>query len=234
MDSPAPPVPIPANKTELLVSLRHLLRGLSALFWGLPLALLLCVQTAVTNWLRGLGALPSVIATGVLLFGILEMARFRPRSDIWQQALDRAKIFALVNFGLSPFAYFCNRYPGEIYYRQMVWIMAFAGVLFIFNLNRSLRHLSAMLPDQILREDTELFTTLNLGLMLTLVLLVLGYFALQEVNQLPLLVIHLLEAIDEHRRWLVIFFVVLPVAMTMSLLWKIKEIVLTGIFGSPH
>lgn len=232
MDTPAPPVPIPANKTELLVSLRHLLRGLSALFWGLPLALLLCVQTAVTNWLRGLGAAPSVIATGMLFFGVMEMARFRPGADVWQGALDRAKIFALLSFGLSPFAYFCNRYPHEIYYRQMVWIMAFAGVLFIFNLNRSLKYLAAMLPDQVLREDTELFTTLNLGLMLTLVLLVMGYFTLQEVNDLPLLVIHALEAIDEHRRWLVIFFVVLPVSMTMSLLWKIKEIVLTGIFGS--
>ena len=114
----------------------------------------------------------------------------------------------------------------------MVWIMAFAGVLFVFNLNRSLKYLAAMLPDQILREDTELFTTLNLGLMLSLVLLVGGYFVLQEINELPILVIRILEAIDEHRRWLVIFFVVMPVAMTMSLLWKVKEIVLTGIFGS--
>jgi len=231
VETPAPPVPIPANKTELLVSLRHLLRGVTSLFWGLPLALLLCVQTAVTNWLRGMGFVPAMVATGLLLFGVLEMGRFRRQAEVWQAALDRAKIFALLNFGLSPFAYFCNRFPSEIYYRQMVWIMAFAGVLFVFNLNRSLRHLAAMLPDQILREDTELFTTLNLGLTVTLVLVVLGYFTLQEVNRLPLLVIHALEAVDEHRRWLLIFFVVLPVAMTMSLLWKIKEIVLTGIFG---
>ena len=232
MDTPAPPIPIPANKTELLVSLRHLLRGLSALFWGLPLALLVCVQTAAVGWLRTLGPMPSVIATGMLLFGVLEMTRFRPREGVWQRTLDRAKIFALLNFGLSPFAYFCNHFPSEIYYRQMVWIMAFAGVLFVFNLNRSLKYLAAMLPDQILREDTELFTTLNLGLMLSLVLLVGGYFVLQEINELPILVIRILEAIDEHRRWLVIFFVVMPVAMTMSLLWKVKEIVLTGIFGS--
>lgn len=217
-----------------MVSLRHLLRGLTALFWGLPLALLVCVQTAVTNWLRALGPMPSVIATGLLLYGVLEVSRFRSREAVWQRALDRAKIFALLNFGLSPFAYFCNRFPSEVYYRQMVWIMAFAGILFVFNLNRSLKHLSAMLPDQILREDTELFTTLNLGLMLTLVLLVLGYFGLQEVNELPIPVIQALEAIDQHRRWLLIFFVVLPVAMTMSLLWKVKEIVLTGIFGSAE
>jgi hypothetical protein len=232
VDSSSPPIPIPANRTELLVSLRHLLRGLTALFWGLPLALLVCVQTAATGWLRALGPVPSVIATGLLLFGVLEITRFRRGESVWQRTLDRAKIFALLNFGLSPFAYFCNRFPSEIYYRQMVWIMAFAGVLFVFNLNRALKYLAAMLPDQVLREDTELFTTLNLGLMMSLVMLVAGYFTLQEIDQLPVLVITILEAIDEHRRWLVIFFVVMPVAMTMSLLWKIKEIVLTGIFGS--
>jgi hypothetical protein len=231
VESAAPPVPAPANKTELLVSLRHLLRGLSSLFWGLPLALLACVPSAITIWLKPMGIVPSLIATGFLLFGIVEMGQFRKNERMWQQALDRAKIFALVNVGLSPFIFYLNRMPGEMYYRQMIWVMGGAAMLYVFNLNRSLKHLSAMLPDQTLREDTELFTSMNHGLMVTLLLLVALYFGLRQLNELPLVVIQFLVVLEQHSRWLLIFLVLLPVAMTMSLLWKIKEIVLTGIFG---
>ena len=123
MEPPAPPVPAPANKTELLVSLRHLLRGLSAVFWGLPLALLACIPSEITIILRPLNILPAVIVTGLLLLGVFEMSRFRPQERAWQHSLDRARVFALLNFGLSPFIYFCSRMPNELYYRQMIWVM---------------------------------------------------------------------------------------------------------------
>lgn len=231
VNSPAPPIPLPANKTELLVSLRHLLRGLNLLFWGLPLALLACVPSEITRWMRPMGIVPSLVCTGILLLGIVEMAQFRKHERLWQLSLDRAKIFATVNLGLSPFIFYVNRIPGELYYRQMIWVMGGAALLYMFNLNRSLRHLSAMLPDQTLREDTELFTSMNHGLMITMLLLVGLYFSLREVNELPLAVIQFLFVLEQNSRWLLIFLVLLPVAMTMSLLWKIKEIVLTGIFG---
>lgn len=174
---------------------------------------------------------PSMLATGILLFGILEMAQFRKQERLWQLALDRAKIFATVNLGLSPFIFYLNRMPGELYYRQMVWVMGGAALLYVFNLNRSLKYLAMMLPDQTLREDTALFTSMNHGLMITLLVLVGAYFGLRQINDLPLSVIQFLVVLEQNSRWLLIFLVLLPVAMTMSLLWKIKEIVLTGIFG---
>ena len=164
----------------------------------------------------------------------LVAAKFRRNEAGWQRALNRAEIFALLNLGLAPFIYFANRMPNEIYYRQMNWAMGVAAVLYIFNLNRSLRQLAVMLPDQTLREDTELFTSMNQGLMVTLIALVGMYFGLHHVDELPLPVIQFIVVLEEHRRWLLIFLVLLPVAMTMSLLWKIKEIVLNGIFGRYH
>lgn len=234
VESKAPPVPPPPDNTDLLPSLRHLLRGLACLFWGLPLALLSCVPSAITNWLRPMGVMPAVVSTGLLMFGIVEVAKFRRNEAGWQRALNRAEIFALLNLGLAPFIYFANRMPNEIYYRQMNWAMGVAAVLYIFNLNRSLRQLAVMLPDQTLREDTELFTSMNQGLMVTLIALVGMYFGLHHVDELPLPVIQFIVVLEEHRRWLLIFLVLLPVAMTMSLLWKIKEIVLNGIFGRYH
>jgi hypothetical protein len=32
--------------------------------------------------------------------------------------------------------------------------------------------------------------------------------------------------------WVLVFFALLPLAMTMALLWKIKEVILDGVFGN--
>ena len=67
----------PAPKTELMQSLGQLVRGLSALFWGLPLALVLGVQTARTDWLRPFGLFPPLAAAGLLFFGLLQLEHFQ-------------------------------------------------------------------------------------------------------------------------------------------------------------
>ncbi len=96
---------------ELLRSLGRLVRGLSALFWGLPVALIICVQTAETQILRDFHVLPPVAVTGWLLYGLWELGHFQKQERIWIHALDRAKLFALVNVGLSPFLYWWNQRP---------------------------------------------------------------------------------------------------------------------------
>ena len=55
----------PAPNSHLLRSLGRLARGLSALFWGLPAALLVCAETARAEWLKPLGLLPALaVAAG--------------------------------------------------------------------------------------------------------------------------------------------------------------------------
>ena len=53
---------------------------------------------------------------------------------------------------------------------------------------------------------------------------------LREFFHLPRLVILRIDLLAEGKRFLMLFFVLLPLAMTMTLLWKIKEAALTGIF----
>ena len=60
----------PVPNAELLRSLGRLVRGLSALFWGLPIALVVCVQTAKGELLRPLGVAPPLVATALLLHGL--------------------------------------------------------------------------------------------------------------------------------------------------------------------
>ena len=218
---------------DLLPSLRHLVRGLTAVFWGLPSTLLICVLMAVAEFPRALGCAPPIITTGLLLFGVCELARFQPQEREWQRALERAQLLALVNVGLAPFVYFWSRQPTEAYYFQIVIVLAFTGLLFLYLLNHVLQRLAAMLPDETLRADTVFFTRLNLTLMVTGVVFVVGYYLLAELKSLPQAVIEALDLaqVARIRFALVVVLVLLPVSMTMSLVWKTRDVVLGSVFG---
>jgi len=220
-----------APKAELLRSLGRLARGLSALFWGLPLTLLVCVRTAMTEWLRPLGILPPVLATGLLLYGLLQLGGFQKQERVWRAALDRATVLAIVNLGLAPFIYWWNRMPGVSFYSLAVCALMLSSLLFLFNLNYVLQRLAAMLPDETLRVETTLFGNLNLYLLCAVLSLISLYFVLSEIRALPVFLIEVLRVLDLGRQWLLIFLVLLPLAMTMTLIWKIKEVILGSVFG---
>ncbi len=217
---------------DLMPSLRRLLRGLSALFWGLPLTLITCVQSAVTEWLRPMGMLPPVIMTGLLYYGLHELSHFQRQERIWMDALDRTKLFALVNLGLSPFIYWWNQFPGIAFFTQAVLVMAASSLFFLISLNFLLQRLTAMLPDEMLRAETKVFTQMNLGLIAGLLAAVALYQTLASINELPVFVIDLLNILYATRRAWLLLLALLPLAMTMTLVWKTKEVVLSSIFGN--
>jgi hypothetical protein len=219
-----------APKAELMLSLRRLVRGLSILFWGLPLALLVCVRTSVSEWLRPLGMLPPIISTVLLLYGLRELGYFQKQERVWAHALDRAKILAIVNIGLSPFVFWWNQLPHVPFYMMAVALLMLTGLLFLFSLNFVLQRLAAMLPDETLRIETRFFTSFNLYLLVSVLAVAALYIVLQQMDTLPDLLAHLVHAIDSTRQWLLVFVVLLPLAMTMTLIWKIKEVVLASVF----
>ncbi|MDB6018305.1 MAG: hypothetical protein JWR19_2794 [Pedosphaera sp.] len=222
----APPNP------ELLRSLGRLVRGLSALFWGLPIALIICVQTARTEILRVFGVLPPLVVTSWLLFGLWQLGYFQKQERIWHSALDRAKLLAIVNLGLSPFLFWWSQMPGQPFFMLVVGLMSVTGLLFLSNLNLVLYRLSAMLPDESLRQETKHFTLLNRYLVFFI--LVLG-IVLITVLRFPSLVPSsawvVTTLLSNYSIFLLLFLVLLPLAMTMALLWKIKEVILESVFG---
>lgn len=222
----------PAPKAELMRSLGRLVRGLSALFWGLPLTLLVCARTATSEWLRPMGMLPPLMTTGLLCFGVWQLGHFQKQERPWHDALDRAKFLSVVNVGLSPFVFWWNQIPYNTFYSLAMGLLMLSGLLFLFNLNQCLQRLAAMLPDETLRLETRFFTSLNLYLLFALVLVITLYLGLQQVPTLPVVILETLRTIEAVRPWLIIFLVLLPLAMTMTLIWKIKEAILTSVFGS--
>jgi len=231
------PPSLPPN-AGLMRALRRLVRGLSALFWGLPVTLLVSVQSAGSDWLRDLGVLPPVVATGLLLYGLIEMGHFQRQERPWREALELTRLFALVNVGLSPFVFLWSKVPQEPFFTQAVGLLALSCVLFLAALNRSLQRLAAMLPDETLREETRMFANLNLWLMVSVLLLILLHRVITQLfdsapGGTPGLFIILLNLLSEEeaRRFLLLFLVLLPLSITMTMIWKIKEVVLGGVFG---
>jgi len=225
-------MPEPIPNPQLLRSLGRLARGLSALFWGLPAALIVCAETARADWLKPLGILPALAVNALLLYGLWQMSDFQKQERPWRLALDRALLLALVNLGLCPFIFWHNKMPGQVFFNVAVTLLEISGVLFLFHLNLVLKRLGAMLPDETLRHETRQFTALNRWLLVVLLLVSLGFLGLAEIH-LPMLAVgRLLGWIGAASHLILIFFVLLPLAMTMALIWKTKEVILDAVFGT--
>ncbi len=228
-----------APNAELLRSLGRLVRGLSALFWGLPVALVICVQVAQSdifqhfNLIRPAVAniVPPAIATGWLLYGLSLFGHFQKQERVWINALDRARLLALVNCGLSPFLYWWNQQPQQAFFTTGVEVLAVSALVFLANLNLVLYRLSVMLPDENLRQETRHFTILNRLLVLG-ILIFGGVFAvLLHRQQFLLMLGNYSVALAPTGLWVLLFLVLLPLAVTMALIWKIKQVILDSVFG---
>ncbi len=217
---------------QLLRSLGKLARGLSALFWGLPAALLIGAETARADWLKPLGFLPALAVNALLVYGLWQMSDFQKQERPWRHALDRAQLLALVLLGLCPFIYWHNKMPEQNFFTDAVFVLELAAVLFLFNLNLVLKRLGAMLPDETLRSETRQFTTLNRWLLVALLFFAIGFTCLMQFPHPSPQVGRVLVWLNRASDLLLIFFILLPLAMTMALIWKTKEVILDAVFGA--
>jgi hypothetical protein len=216
---------------ELMRSLGRLVRGLSALFWGLPVALVVCFHTASAEFLRSFGVAPPIAATGLLSYGLWQLGAFQRQERVWCHSLDRAKILSLINVGLSPFLYWANRAPGG-FFASMVLLMIASSLLFLGSLNGVLRRLGAMLPDEGLRSEIRQFTGINISLVGLTLLLTAAYLALDRAPKLSPNLALTMQVLRPFAFWFLILIMLVPLAMTMALLWKTKEVILDSVFSA--
>jgi hypothetical protein len=226
-------MPNPTPDPELLRSLGKLTRGLSALFWGLPVALIVSAETARLNFIEPFEIVPALAANVLLLYGLWQMSSFQKQERPWRNALDRAKIFGLVNFGLCPFLYWFNRMPGQDYFRDAIFLLGISAMLFLFNLNVVLKQLGAMLPDETLRHDVNLFTALNRWMLTAWMFFVSTALLLPQFSFFSTgLGLELQLRVGQAEAAILLFFGVAPLAITMALIWKTKEVIFDSVFGA--
>lgn len=227
----------PAAKSELMQSLGRLVRGLSCLFWGLPLTLVIYVQTARMDWLDALGTVATVPAAGLtalLLYGLTLMAGFQNQERVWINSIERARLVGLVCLGLSPFLHWWHRLPFVTLYAVSVILLVLFGLLFLLQLNRVLLRLTAILPDEMLRHETQFFVGFNRAILSIIPLLPGVWMAVSQIKVLPQQAINLLRVADEIGLWFMLFLLLIPVATTMALIWKIKEAIFAGVFDTQR
>jgi len=223
------------NETELLRSLGKLARGLSALFWGLPAALIVCAETARIELLKPVGIVPALVVNALLLFGLWQMSSFQKQERPWRNALDRAKLLGLVNLGLTPFLFFENKVPEQLFFRAAIFVLILSVILFLFNLNVVLKQLGAMLPDETLRQETKQFTLLNRWLLVGWLVFVAASIAVPQMFDLAGMINPKILFWLRHAEVAVLLFLGLaPLAITMALIWKTKEVILDGVFGNRN
>ena len=226
----------PAPNAEVLRSLGRLVRGLSALFWGLPSALIICFYTARTEGIRSFGIMPPLACAAWLAYGLWQLEGFQKRQRVWRQTLDHAQLLSLINVGLSPFVYWSSQVPANGFFYLMVLVLAFCGLLFLGSLNQVLRRLGAMLPDEALRLEIKQFTALNLNLLAGMLALTLAYAVFVHLLKgLPHWAQRIAAFLGQAGSWYllpIIPLLLLPLAMTMALLWKTKQVILDSVFGA--
>jgi hypothetical protein len=221
-----------AAKADLMRALGRLVRGLSTLFWGIPLTLVADVETARTDWLDALGALsfaPALVLSAVLWYGLLQLRDFQRQERVWQFALQRAGMFAILNTGLAPFLFWWHRFPFVPFYFVCVNFLVVSGFLFLIQLNEVLRRLTAMLPDEMLRLETRTFATLNTWLLASALGALSAYLVLTDFRGAPRLLGRHYFDLQTIGEWLILFLTLMPVAVTLALLWKIKEAIFTSL-----
>ncbi|HLH55588.1 MAG TPA: hypothetical protein VKY92_18455 [Verrucomicrobiae bacterium] len=224
-------MPEAVPKPELMRALGRLVRGLSALFWGLPIGLVVCFHTARAESLKGFGVVPPIVCTALLFYGVLQLTSFQSQEKVWRNALDRTLALSLLNVGLSPFLYWWNKVPFNTFFTVMVVLMTISALLFLGSLNVLLQRLGAMLPDEGLRQEIRQFTVLNMNLIWATFLLCGIYVALSQMRTPPLYLQAVMIVLDHGSFWFLVLLVLLPLAMTMALLWKTKEVILDSVFG---
>jgi hypothetical protein len=226
------------SKPELLRSLGKLARGLSALFWGLPLTLIVYMQTAEANWFTSLGfysILLPPLPTLLDFFGIMQMNQFQKQERIWTRSLDISGLLLFTNLGLSPFLYWWHRVPFVPLFSAAVALLALSSLAFLFQFNYVLQRLAAMLPDQTLRQETRVFGAFNRSMLVAIPILVVVFFLLNQIKAPPRILEIILRAMEPPLGlWFLIFLLLIPLAMTMALIWKMKETILAGVFNAEE
>ena len=218
--------------------------GTSVLFWGLPFAMVISFMATISNWTDAvwpLGMLLPPVAFGMLWYGLWLLRSFQPQERIWQEALGEVKLLGLFNLGLSPFLHWHHRAPDELGFTSAVGLLALVFVFYLISLNKMLPRLAAMLPDETLRVESKLFSRMNCVLLAVASIgcgVNFGVMYLTSLNIEPPELLLQLAATAASQPWLfmgfVLAFILIPLSMTMSLLWKTKESILASVFHSPH
>ena len=225
-----------AAKADLMRALGRLARGLSTLFWGTPADAGGAVETARTDSARFFGRAGHLrrrwFSAPCCGTGCAKCGTFRGRSASGSRRSIGRRLFAIVNVGLAPFLFWWHRFPSVPFYVVVRGIPGGVGPALSHSTQPGAAAPERHAPDEMLRagnQDVHRLQHLDApggdGRLVPL-------HRIWTASQMPDIVLGSFHFRPQERGlWLALFLTLMPVAMTMALLWKIKEAIFTGLFA---
>ena len=207
-------------------------RGFSAVFWSLPVAVVLTIRATMSEWASQMDVLVSIAAYILMFYGLILIGRLPTQQEKsrWKGAHWRSIYLCFLSIGLSPFSLFWNRQPESSFFELNVLLHAFAVVGFIMCYNKTLARLNVQVIDPGLRGEVEFLSRFNRGSLVTVAFLAFAYLGALEA----LVPDELREPTNRRFTPLVLtgalMTMILPISMTMNLTWKFKDAVFSWIY----
>lgn len=232
---PSAEVPDPGRfHGDCRLGLEHVLRGLSALFWAIPLALLAFARHFLAFLPTLYDLVLPTIGAGLAFYGLMRLGRYQRRERVWQNSLLLSQTLALLVLGLSPFLFLWSRVPSVAFFARAVVLLLAVALIFLVAFLGSLERLAAMLPDDTVRGDARLFRGLSAYLVAVLAGVgVTLYWRLAPGHLSDFLEIPR-QPLGLGRHGILLLLILIPVAMSMAVTWKLKEVVLAVMVGWPQ
>lgn len=211
--------------------LRALVRGLALLFWSLPLELVIGINLAAAGWFGNFGIMAPVLPPAMMFIGLGELKKYKPEHCTWQRLLDQARLMAMINTGLAPFLYWWRHIPANPFFESMLVLLAVCAFLLLARLNRVVVHLAGVVPAATLDTEIRKLGGLNHTALVTVAAVIAIHGLAALLNILPRAYYdHILDPTRPRVLVLFVLLVLVPVALTMGMIWRSRETVLDTVF----
>ena len=204
-------------------ALVRMVRGFGAVFWGLPVSLLLFFG-AVEIHLVAQFKLPSCVLGLVVVYVGLVLLRFAGvQSRMWTRHGRIGLVSTFLLIYLGPFIYWFTYMPRSGLYYLLNMTLFFASViLLLFSVNRLAAEVGVETGDRDLMVESRLCAWSVILLMLLPTALTAVFSSYMAMKYESSLLAEMRGVRRDTPVWIHIFFLV-PLSLTMTSAWKAKE-----------
>ena len=210
----------------------HLVQGLYFVFWGVLVSVVVATNILVSIWQRSFSEMFLAAGLVSILIGSVRLSQvslegLRPPllGRLWKQ---RTRLILRLAMLLAYFGVLFFMWRGEVgnLYLQVNALACVAvGIVYLIMLSRAVGALAAVLGSNELATESRLFSMSNIGLLLLpflLALIYLGFMTIQHRSSLLVEFSLLLSRVS----LLVAMIFMLPLSLTLSVVWAAKDIAL--------
>lgn len=201
-----------------------IIRGLSALFWAIPLTLISSVQLSLGVYGQARDAVFPVAAFSLIAFGSFHLSKLRIIGDIrWKSLVEHLLTISLAQVLLSPFLFFLFRVPESPFFIVSIYVLGIFIIIYFRLLLSILERMTVIIGSQSFKQDFQWMKGFIEGALVVIfinwnVLFFRSHIA--DLSEMPAWFL----IMDPH--WLTSFLMIsslFPITVTMTLVWKVKE-----------